>query len=242
MNTLYIQSKTHLYRNIRRAIQEYVCSCRQCLATERDLLRDENKGKEENKTLCECRECVCWTISIECVSSFVCRRLCVILLLLLFALVSSSHIRWSALILLRSICLYAYVSYSVERLVIWDLIGSSNEQLHDSCVIFEFHFYHTIDADAVVVVFFVGVLILSCVHISLNLRTNSQKLWVHFFFLCPLHILSFNVLSLWNGEIASITNHSTTFFGKRKKLRKETKESKCCFGYINILSYVCCIL
>lgn len=101
-----------------------------------------------------------------------------VILLLLFALVSSSY----SMIRIDSFAqhmLIVYVSYIVDRLVICDLIGSSNEQLHDSCVISEFHFYHTID----VVVFFVGVSIPSCMHISLNLRTNSQKLWIHSFLL-----------------------------------------------------------
>lgn len=137
---------------------------------------------------------------------------------------------------------YACVSYIVERLVICDLIGSSNEQLHDSCVIFEFHFYHTIDVVSSSSSSFSSVFwpsVTRTFHLTFA-QTLKNFEFISFSFF--LHILSFHLLPLWNGELASIRNLSDNFFGNwKKKLQLEIKESICCFR-TNILLYVCCIL
>lgn len=154
-------------------------------------------------------------------------------------------IRWSALILLRSICLLYIICMCIvycgeacnmwfdwfkQRTAAWQLRHFWIPFLpYDRCCFI------------VVVVFFVGVLTLSYAHISLNIRTNSQKLWVHFFFLLFAYSqLPFTTAMKWWTRFYQKSLRQ--FFRKlKKKLHLEIKESICCFR-TNILLYVCCIL
>lgn len=75
--------------------------------------------------------------------------------------------------------------------------------------------------------------IFSCMHISLNLRTNSQKLWVHF---CFLSLFAYST-SPCIGEIASIQNLYTSFFSvfkTKKKIAKGNEVRSMCFKQISL--------